>query len=156
MATPGGKKRPTVNRGEDLIGIQARRDAVLARYQHFKQGAEQRRSKLEQAKQLQQFRRDADELEAWVKEKLQIASDEAYKDRRNLQVGQYSREPAQPRRKFFFFTTGFRPPKKKTTKNERRRDLFTRLRRKKKKKRAEAGLVMVQLVHVDRRVCFEV
>lgn len=41
---------------------------------------------MEQAKKLQQFRRDADELEAWIKEKVQIASDEAYKDRRNLQV----------------------------------------------------------------------
>lgn len=71
---------------DELSSIQGRRDVVLARYQQFKSAAEQRRAKLEQAKQLQQFRRDADELEAWVKEKVQIASDEAYKDRRNLQV----------------------------------------------------------------------
>ena len=32
------------------------------------------------------FRRDADELESWIYEKLQVASDESYKDPTNLQV----------------------------------------------------------------------
>lgn len=87
MAEQVRRKRLSVKKPEDLVGIQARRDSVLNRYQQFKNAAQQRRAKLEQAKQLQQFRRDADELEAWIKEKVQIASDEAYKDRRNLQVG---------------------------------------------------------------------
>ena len=32
------------------------------------------------------FRRDADELESWIHEKLQVASDESYKDPTNLQA----------------------------------------------------------------------
>ena len=32
------------------------------------------------------FKRDADELESWIKEKLQTASDESYRDSTNLQV----------------------------------------------------------------------
>lgn len=34
----------------------------------------------------QYFKRDADELESWIYEKLQAASDESYKDPTNLQV----------------------------------------------------------------------
>ena len=32
------------------------------------------------------FKRDADELESWINEKLQTASDESYRDPTNLQV----------------------------------------------------------------------
>ena len=32
------------------------------------------------------FKRDADELESWIHEKLQTASDESYRDPTNLQV----------------------------------------------------------------------
>lgn len=35
---------------------------------------------------LQYFKRDADELESWIHEKLQAASDESYKDPTNLQA----------------------------------------------------------------------
>ena len=75
--------------GPKVVGpddISSRRKQVLTRYQEFKNAAQERRLKLEEARQMQQFRRDADELEAWINEKVQIASDEAYKDRRNLQV----------------------------------------------------------------------
>lgn len=92
MAAQTGKRKSSVRKPEDLASIQARRDIVLDRYQQFKNAAQQRRAKLEQAKQLQQFRRDADELEAWIKEKVQIASDEAYKDRRNLQVRRHPQD----------------------------------------------------------------
>jgi spectrin alpha len=44
------------------------------------------RSKLGEAQTLQQFSRDADEMENWLQEKLQIASDESYKDPSNIQV----------------------------------------------------------------------
>ena len=71
---------------ETASDIQQRRDQVLQRYDRFKQAAEQRRAKLQDALRLQQFRRDADELEGWIGEKLQTASDEAYKDTSNLQV----------------------------------------------------------------------
>ena len=80
----GGKKE----RPED---IKSKRDLVLARYQAFKTTSQQRRGKLEQAKQLQQFHRDADGLEAWIIDKIRIASDESYKDRRNLLVSDFNR-----------------------------------------------------------------
>lgn len=35
---------------------------------------------------MQYFKRDADELEGWIYEKLQAASDESYKDPTNLQA----------------------------------------------------------------------
>ena len=66
--------------------VRAKRDQVLARYQDFKDAAKFRRERLEGARKFQQFRRDADELESWITEKIQILSDEAYKERTNLQV----------------------------------------------------------------------
>ena len=44
------------------------------------------RSKLGEAQSLQQFTRDADEMEIWIAEKLQMAIDESYKDPANIQV----------------------------------------------------------------------
>lgn len=71
---------------EDPEALRQRRDKVLERYQGFKEAARQRREKLEGARKFQQFRRDADELESWINEKMQVLSDDAYKDRTNLQV----------------------------------------------------------------------
>ncbi|XP_055516190.1 spectrin alpha chain, non-erythrocytic 1 isoform X2 [Leucoraja erinacea] len=65
--------------------IQERRHQVLDRYQRFKELSILRRQKLEDSFSFQCFRRDADELEKWIQEKLQIASDENYKDPSNLQ-----------------------------------------------------------------------
>ena len=45
-----------------------------------------RGEKLEDSRRYQYFRRDADELESWINEKLQTASDESYKDPTNLQA----------------------------------------------------------------------
>ena len=45
------------------------------------------RSKLGEAQSLQQFSRDADEMEIWITEKLQMATEESYKDPANIQVG---------------------------------------------------------------------
>lgn len=47
----------------------------------------EKRSKLGESQTLQQFSRDVDEIEAWISEKLQTASDESYKDPTNIQVG---------------------------------------------------------------------
>ena len=66
--------------------VRQRREKVLLRYEDFKGSIASRRQKLEQAKQLQQFHKDADSLDSWIKDKIQIASDETHKDRRNLQV----------------------------------------------------------------------
>uniref|UniRef100_A0A3Q2ZDQ3 Spectrin alpha, non-erythrocytic 1 n=1 Tax=Hippocampus comes TaxID=109280 RepID=A0A3Q2ZDQ3_HIPCM len=71
---------------ETAEDIQERRQQVLDRYRRFKDLSIMRRQKLEDSYRFQFFRRDADELEKWIQEKLQIASDENYKDPSNLQV----------------------------------------------------------------------
>ncbi|XP_024120554.1 spectrin alpha chain, non-erythrocytic 1 isoform X3 [Oryzias melastigma] len=70
---------------ETAEDIQERRQQVLDRYRRFKELSIMRRQKLEDSHRFQSFRRDADELEKWILEKLQIASDENYKDPSNLQ-----------------------------------------------------------------------
>lgn len=59
---------------------------VLSRYDNFKADARAKREKLEDSRRFQYFKRDADELESWILEKLQAASDESYKDPTNLQA----------------------------------------------------------------------
>ena len=76
---------------ETVEDIQNRRDQVLRRYAEFKEATRARRRRLEDAKRFHQFKRDADEVEAWINEKLQIASDESYRDPTNLQVSVSSR-----------------------------------------------------------------
>lgn len=73
---------------ETAEDIQKRREEVLDRYSNFKQTCQDRRRKLEDSRRYQYFKRDADELESWIYEKLQTASDESYKDPTNLQVDQ--------------------------------------------------------------------
>lgn len=58
----------------------------MNRYEDFKQEARAKREKLEDSRRFQYFKRDADELESWIQEKLQAASDESYKDPTNLQA----------------------------------------------------------------------
>lgn len=71
---------------ETAEDIQQRREEVLDRYGAFKQAISDRRNKLEDSRRYQYFKRDADELESWIYEKLQTASDESYKDPTNLQA----------------------------------------------------------------------
>ncbi|XP_046986663.1 spectrin alpha chain isoform X3 [Schistocerca americana] len=71
---------------ETAEDIQERREQVLHRYSDFKQEARSKREKLEDSRRFQYFKRDADELESWINEKLQAASDESYKDPTNLQA----------------------------------------------------------------------
>jgi hypothetical protein len=59
---------------------------VLRRYEEFKDAARIKRQKLEESRRFHYFRRDADELELWIHEKLQAASEESYKDPTNLQA----------------------------------------------------------------------
>ena len=88
LATSGGQQLPL--RLQSASDVRARRDQVLTKYEGFKEAARKRREKLEEAKRFQQFKRSADELEAWINEKMQIVSDESHKDRTNLQVHKYS------------------------------------------------------------------
>lgn len=71
---------------ETADDIAERRKQVLDKYEQFKLLAKHRREKLEASREFQFFRRDADELETWILEKLQTASDESYRDPVNLQV----------------------------------------------------------------------
>uniref|UniRef100_A0A2K5R8M7 Spectrin alpha chain, non-erythrocytic 1 n=1 Tax=Cebus imitator TaxID=2715852 RepID=A0A2K5R8M7_CEBIM len=70
---------------ETAEDIQERRQQVLDRYHRFKELSTLRRQKLEDSYRFQFFQRDAEELEKWIQEKLQIASDDNYKDPTNLQ-----------------------------------------------------------------------
>ncbi|XP_039289075.1 spectrin alpha chain-like isoform X4 [Nilaparvata lugens] len=71
---------------ETAVDIQERREQVLTRYTDFKTEARFKREKLEDSRRFQYFKRDADELESWIHEKIQAASDESYKDPTNLQA----------------------------------------------------------------------
>ncbi|XP_077778947.1 spectrin alpha chain, non-erythrocytic 1-like [Podarcis muralis] len=63
-----------------------RRNEVLDRWRRLKAQMIEKRSKLGESQTLQQFSRDVDEIEAWISEKLQTASDESYKDPTNIQL----------------------------------------------------------------------
>ncbi|XP_037907780.1 spectrin alpha chain isoform X2 [Hermetia illucens] len=71
---------------ETVEDIQERREQVLSRYHEFKNETRQKREKLEDSRRFQYFKRDADELESWIHEKLQAASEESYRDPTNLQA----------------------------------------------------------------------
>ncbi|RUS85999.1 hypothetical protein EGW08_006269 [Elysia chlorotica] len=69
----------------DGPAVSDKRDQVLERWSKLKEDLIENRSKLGEAQTLQQFSRDADEMENWLQEKLQIAMDESYKDPSNIQ-----------------------------------------------------------------------
>lgn len=62
-----------------------KKEQVLDRWAHLKEALIEKRSKLGESQTLQQFSRDADEIENWIAEKLQMAMDESYKDPSNIQ-----------------------------------------------------------------------
>jgi len=70
----------------DADGIRHRRDDVLERWRKLKEALLANRERLGEAQSLQQFSRDVDEMEIWITEKLQTATDESYKDPSNIQV----------------------------------------------------------------------
>lgn len=59
---------------------------MFDRWRRLKAQMIEKRSKLGESQTLQQFSRDVDEIEAWISEKLQTATDESYKDPTNIQV----------------------------------------------------------------------
>lgn len=65
--------------------IDDKRKQVLERWRHLKEGLIEKRSRLGDEQTLQQFSRDADEIENWIAEKLQLATEESYKDPANIQ-----------------------------------------------------------------------
>lgn len=66
--------------------ISTRREEVLNRWSEFKHLAAEKRTKLEDAKRLQQFDRNADELEGWMIGKLKLTSEDIQLDSANLEV----------------------------------------------------------------------
>lgn len=59
---------------------------LFFRWARLKDALIDKRSKLGESQTLQQFSRDADEIENWILEKLQVAQEESYKDPTNIQV----------------------------------------------------------------------
>lgn len=59
---------------------------VICRWQKLKAALVERRSKLGESQNIQQVTRDAEDIEAWISEKLQSVQDESYMDPSNLQV----------------------------------------------------------------------
>ncbi|ODM90518.1 Spectrin alpha chain [Orchesella cincta] len=64
--------------------IAQKKQQVLDRWEKLKDALIEKRS-LGESQTLQQFSRDADEIENWISEKLQYASEESYKDPANIQ-----------------------------------------------------------------------
>lgn len=71
---------------ETVEDIVERRTQVLTRYSAFRHEALNKRCLLEDSRHFQYFKRDGDELESWINEKLQTACDESWKDTTNLQA----------------------------------------------------------------------
>ena len=90
LQSPGVQSSTSVRSAVQILetaeDIQARREQVLNRYEVFKDATKRRRKMLEDARQFQCFRRDADEMKNWILEKIKVASDESYKDTTNLQT----------------------------------------------------------------------
>ena len=66
--------------------VAERRASVLAQWSKLKSAMVAWRGKLGQSQALQHFKREVDEAAAWMAEKLQIATDDSYKDPTNLPV----------------------------------------------------------------------
>ncbi len=56
----------------------------MARWAKLKESLGNWRSRLGQSQSFQQFKREADEIDAWMSEKLSTATDESYRDPTNL------------------------------------------------------------------------
>lgn len=67
------------------VEIAERRASVLSSWAKLKQALVDWRSRLGQSQSLQQFNREVDEVEAWLSDRLQTATDESYRDPTNLQ-----------------------------------------------------------------------
>lgn len=69
----------------DASAIARKRDQILERWDRLKSALIEKRSKLGESQTLQQFSRDADEIENWLAEKFQVAQEESYRDPTNIQ-----------------------------------------------------------------------
>ncbi|KAL3094120.1 hypothetical protein niasHS_004805 [Heterodera schachtii] len=65
--------------------ITAKRDQIFERWDQLKAALIEKRTKLGESQTLQQFSRDADEVENWIAEKFQVAQEETHNDPTNIQ-----------------------------------------------------------------------
>merc|ERR1712038_1509926 len=65
--------------------INQKKKDVLERWEKLKEALIEKRAQLGESQTLQQFSSDADEIETWMLEKLQLAQEENYKDPANIQ-----------------------------------------------------------------------
>ncbi|OQV13288.1 Spectrin alpha chain [Hypsibius exemplaris] len=65
--------------------VDRKRLDVLDRWKRLKEAMIEKRNRLGESQTLQQFSRDADEVENWIAEKLQTAAEQTYKDPANIQ-----------------------------------------------------------------------
>ena len=63
---------------------------LLIRWATLKDALVEKRSKLGESQNLQQFIRDVDDVEGWISEKMQTALEESYKDPSNIQVNLFA------------------------------------------------------------------
>lgn len=69
----------------DKNAVIEKRDQILHRWDRLKAALIEKRSKLGESQTLQQFSRDADEIENWIAEKFQVAQEESYRDPTHIQ-----------------------------------------------------------------------
>ena len=70
----------------EKVGIEDRLQRVLDRWSRLREAMMEYRSRLGESQTLQDFSRDAEEIEAWIADKLAAASEEPVKETQNLQV----------------------------------------------------------------------
>lgn len=68
------------------VEVAERRASILSQWSKLKSTLLVWRNKLGQSRNLQHFKREMDEEQAWMVEKMQIACDDSYKDPTNLPV----------------------------------------------------------------------
>ncbi|XP_052120778.1 spectrin beta chain, non-erythrocytic 1 isoform X4 [Frankliniella occidentalis] len=69
----------------DSNAITQKLKSVISRRDRLKEATAARRKRLQESRQLHQFLRNMYEVDAWLTQKLQVASDESYRDPTNLQ-----------------------------------------------------------------------
>ncbi|GMT03322.1 hypothetical protein PENTCL1PPCAC_25496, partial [Pristionchus entomophagus] len=75
-----------INNGHyDGPAVARKQDEIQRRWDQLKDALIEKRSKLGESQTLQQFSRDADEIENWIAEKFQIAQEENYRDPTHIQ-----------------------------------------------------------------------
>ena len=90
--------------------ISQKKKDVLERWEKLKEALIEKRAQLGESQTLQQFSRDADEIETWMLEKLQLAQEENYKDPANIQSKHQKHQAFEVRKAKIIWNSSSRPP----------------------------------------------